>query len=206
MTKRDPQRVLPELEEFADQVGEFMEYWGFKKIHGQIWCHLYLSTDPMDAAELIRRLGISKALVSISLKDLLEFAVIEESGKSERGTRLYRARDDLAAAILETLRRRERKLMSRISAAHGLLEKVGVEELKAQGIPQDKVNQLGFLISLVDQSLNQLIRRENVSFGDLFAFFGKTSQLSQVQPNLRRSLSDSLGLPPPPETDQLPTF
>ncbi len=182
-TRRDPPKVLPELEEFAVQVGEFMEYWGFKKIHGQMWCHLYLSMDALDAAELIRRLGISKALVSISLKELLDFGVIEESGKSERGTRLYRARDDLAGAILDTLRRRERKLMAHISAAHSLLEKVESEELSAQRIPLAKVKSLGFLIGLVDRSLDQLIRREHVSFGDFFNFFSKSPELrDSLQP------------------------
>ena len=92
-------KISPELEDLAHQIGEFMEYWGFKKVHGQIWCHLFLSSTPLDASELMSRLGISKALVSISLKELLKYEVIRESGKSDRGTRCYQATEDVMTPI-----------------------------------------------------------------------------------------------------------
>ncbi|MGA3762246.1 ArsR family transcriptional regulator, partial [Bacillus velezensis] len=85
----------PELEDFAEQIGQFIEYWGFKRVHGRLWVHLMLSEAPLDASQLIRRLRVSKALVSMSLGDLLEYDVIEEAGKSARGTQLYRAREDV---------------------------------------------------------------------------------------------------------------
>lgn len=168
MMKKDEKKTLPELEEFANQVGSFMEYWGFKKVHGQIWCHIYLSDMPLDASELMRRLGISKALVSISLKELLDFEVIEEVGKSERGTRLYKAREDLGATILDTLRRRERKMMARILAAFSLLEKLDVGELQVNGIEQKRLHVLGLLIRMVDLSLDQMIRKQGGSLFDIF--------------------------------------
>jgi DNA-binding transcriptional regulator GbsR (MarR family) len=173
MTKKDDQRVLTELEEFASEVGQFMEYWGFKKVHGQIWCHIYLSQKPLDAAELMRRLRISKALVSISLKELLDFAVIEEAGKSERGTRLYKAREDLGATILDTLRRRERKMMARIRSSHSLLERLDPQELEEHGVEQKKVALLGMLIRIVEQSLDQMIKRQS---GSVFDLIGMLSQ------------------------------
>jgi DNA-binding transcriptional regulator GbsR (MarR family) len=173
MTKKDDHRVLNELEEFASEVGQFMEYWGFKKVHGQIWCHIYLSQQPLDAAELMRRLSISKALVSISLKELLDFAVIEEAGKSERGTRLYKPREDLGATILDTLRRRERKMMARIRTSHSLLERLDPQELQLNGIERQKVALLGMLIRLVEQSLDQMIKRQS---GSVFDLLGMLSQ------------------------------
>lgn len=173
MTKKDDTRVLTELEEFASEVGQFMEYWGFKKVHGQIWCHIYLSQQPLDAAELMRRLSISKALVSISLKELQDFAVIEEAGKSERGTRLYKPREDLGATILDTLRRRERKMMARIRTSHSLLERLEPQELQSHGIERQKVALLGMLIRLVEQSLDQMIKKQN---GSVFELLGMLSQ------------------------------
>lgn len=173
MSKHEEGKTLPELEEFANQVGHFMEYWGFKKVHGQIWCHIYLSDHPLDAAELMRRLQISKALVSISLKELLDFGVLEEAGKSPRGTRLYRAREDLGATILDTLRRRERKMMARILAAYSLLEKLDEEELNQHGIERQRVGLLGALIRLVDQGLDQMIKKQNGSIFDLMSLLSR---------------------------------
>ncbi len=98
---------LPELEDLADQIGEFIHYWGFKRIHGRIWTHIYLAAKPLDAADLVRQMKISKALVSISLRELIDFEVIEEVGKSSRGTHLYRANPDILKVILSVLRQRE---------------------------------------------------------------------------------------------------
>jgi DNA-binding transcriptional regulator GbsR (MarR family) len=191
MTKKDDQRVLTELEEFASEVGQFMEYWGFKKVHGQIWCHIYLSQTPLDAAELMRRLRISKALVSISLKELLDFAVIEEAGKSERGTRLYKAREDLGATILDTLRRRERKMMARIRTSHSLLERLDPQELQDHGVEQKKVALLGMLIRLVEQSLDQMIKRQSGSVFDLLGMLSQ-SLAPQVMSNIPSQQPDIL--------------
>lgn len=189
MNKKDDSKKLLELEEFANQVGLFMEYWGFKKVHGQIWSHIYLSREPLDAAELMRRLQISKALVSISLKELLDFEVIEETGKSARGTRLYRAREDLGAVILDTLRRRERKMMARILASYSLLEKLDEEELDQHGIERYRVNFLGALIRLVDQGLDQMIKKQNGSIFDLVSLMAKSMAPNPPIPS--------------PQTDQL---
>jgi DNA-binding transcriptional regulator GbsR (MarR family) len=167
--KKDEWKNLPELEEFASQVGSFMEYWGFKKVHGQIWCHIYLSSQALDASELMKRLNISKALVSISLKELLDFEVIEEVGKSARGTRLYKAREDLRATILDTLRRRERKMMARIMGAFSLLEKLDETELQAHKIEQQRLAFLGLMIRMVDMSLDQMIKKPSGTLFDIFS-------------------------------------
>lgn len=167
--KKDDWKNLPELEEFSCQVGTFMEYWGFKKVHGQIWCHIYLSMEALDASELVKRLDISKALVSISLKELLEFEVIEEVGKSSRGTRLYKAREDLRATILDTLRRRERKMLAQIMGAFSLLEKLDGTELEAHKIEQQRLAFLGMMIRMADMSLDQIIKKPNGTLFDIFS-------------------------------------
>ena len=33
--------------EVCDSIGDFIEYWGFKAIHGRVWALLALSTDPL---------------------------------------------------------------------------------------------------------------------------------------------------------------
>ncbi|HYX38348.1 MAG TPA: hypothetical protein VE954_35040, partial [Oligoflexus sp.] len=153
------------------------------KVHGQIWCHIYLSQSPLDAAELMRRLRISKALVSISLKELQDFAVIEDAGKSERGTRLYKPREDLGATILDTLRRRERKMMARIRTSHSLLESLEPQELQEHGIERQKVALLGMLIRIVEQSLDQMIKRQSGSVFDLLGMLSQ-SLVPSIPPNI----------------------
>ena len=57
---------LQQLNKLADEVGELVYNWGLKRVHGRIWTHLFLSNRPLDASDLVKRLDISKALISIS--------------------------------------------------------------------------------------------------------------------------------------------
>src|SRR5690606_15506550 len=72
----------------------------------------------LDAGALIRRLGVSKALISMSLKDLQQYGVIEAAGRSLEGTQLYRANPDLARVISGVLENRESRLLKRIRNAY----------------------------------------------------------------------------------------
>ena len=79
-----PQRNTPEIKELTKLVGLFIQYWGFKKIHGQVWASIFLSKQPIDSTTLVKRLGVSKALVSLAIKDLLHYKVIRVSGPGKR--------------------------------------------------------------------------------------------------------------------------
>lgn len=150
-------RSLPELDDFAEQIGQFIEYWGFKRVHGRLWTHLMMSEEPLDASQLIRRLRVSKALVSMSLSDLLEHEVVEEAGKSARGTQLYRARQDVLDVILNVLRGRERRMLARIWASYTLLKSLPAEEFRAHGIDREQVKLVGGLIEGATKALESFL-------------------------------------------------
>ncbi len=158
--------TLPEMQDLAEQVGEFIHYWGFKRVHGRIWTHLYIAQKPLDAADLVRQMKISKALVSISLRELLEFEVIEEVGKSSRGTHLYRTNPDILKVILSVLRQREKRILSRIHAAQESLEKTTKEDRLAHGISDQNIAQLGQLVQKAAVGLESFIAFRSVDFGE----------------------------------------
>lgn len=162
---------IPELEQLADQIAEFIHYWGFKRIHGKIWTYLLLAKKPLDASDLVEKLGISKALVSISLKELLEYNVVEELGKSELGTNLYRPNPDLIGVITAVLRKREKRLLTQISAAHASLQNVADKEYDSIGISRKSVTQLGELIGSSIIGLDALINLKAIDFGELCSDF-----------------------------------
>ena len=167
----------PELDELAEQLGAFMEFWGFKKIHGQIWCHLFLSRSPLDAGQLMARLNISKALVSISLRELIDFHVVQECERSERATKTYSAKADLTEPILEVIRRRERMMVARLSSAYHLLANLSEEEKLRIGLDPRKLTLLGTVIKLAEKSLDALVNRSWNPISELISLqqklFGK---------------------------------
>ena len=150
--------VIPtELDDLANEVGEFIRYWGFKKIHGRIWTHIYLSAQPVDAGYLTRKLKVSKALISLSLNELLKYQVITEVGKSSRGTTTYISNPNLLDVILSVLRNRESKMLSRARESFDKLSTKGVQELQSGQINQEKLESIGRMIQQAQNGLSSLL-------------------------------------------------
>jgi DNA-binding transcriptional regulator GbsR (MarR family) len=150
-------KKVPELDYLAEMVGEFIEYWGFKKIHGKIWLNLYLSEEPLDAAALMSRLSVSKALISISLKDLFDYDVIIEKGLSPEGTRLYGANPNLHGVISHVLRQREKIMMGKIQAAFAQLKEMSKEEISENKIELNRLKELDRFIKNGEKGLNTIM-------------------------------------------------
>lgn len=162
----NPGTQLPELQELSEQIGEFIHYWGFKRVHGRIWTQLFLSDKPLDSADLVRQMKISKALVSISVRELLEYEVITEAGKSDRGTNLYSVNPDILQVILNVLRGREKRLLSRIQGAHEALERVSHEDKVANEISPERLGKLKQLVGDASSALEGLIALKSVNFAE----------------------------------------
>jgi DNA-binding transcriptional regulator GbsR (MarR family) len=159
-----------ELAALAEQIGHFIRHWGFKSVHGRLWTYLYLSSEPMDAAALIRKLRVSKALMSISLKELLKYGVVESSGRSSEGTQLYQANEDVMAAILNVLRLREKNLITRILAEFENINRLSTADLKQGKVSASRKEALGELIQLANATLDSFLTLSHTDFTPWRAF------------------------------------
>lgn len=160
----DYEALTPELEDLANEIGNFILYWGFKKIHGRLWTLLYLSDQALDAGQLIRRLQVSKALVSITLSDLLHYGVILESGKSSRGTQTYIANPNVLDTILKVLRERERKMIANAQTSHQLLATLPSEIKERAALNGERVEALGRMIRQAQNALSSLLELTTFDF------------------------------------------
>lgn len=152
-----------QLNRLAEQIGNFIEYWGFKKIHGQIWTHIYLSPTPLSALELIARLKVSKALISLAMKDLIHYQLISQTAESlEKKNKFFTANPNVFDAIRYVLETRELHLMQQIRGEHKLLK----EFQKASNAPmidEKKLKSLGIMIHGGEQALHNLMRLASIS-------------------------------------------
>jgi DNA-binding transcriptional regulator GbsR (MarR family) len=158
--KNAHEETPPELLELADQVGRFMEYWGFKKIHGHLWVHIYLAKKPLDATTLVRRLRVSKALVSLASRDLLNYNVIRVVGQGERGRIFFESNPDLIKVISSVLRMRERKLLAQIGSSHKNLQKAKAAHPECANLDETKIQKLGEMIRNAEDTLDALINSD----------------------------------------------
>lgn len=164
MPKTNSQRPCPELEDVVNRVGEFIQYWGFKHVHGRLWAHLFLAGRPLDSHCLTSRLGISKALLSMSLNELLEYDVIQTVGKSDSGAVLYDTNQDLPAVIAGVLRKRERRMLAGLSSASKSLAELPLELHGNCTVNRERAEKLKELVGTAESTLESLLLFRDVSF------------------------------------------
>ena len=97
-----------------ESVGRVIAFWGFKRNHGRLWALLYLTGEPLSAAEIGRRLGLSKGAVSMVVRELESWAVVRRVPWPSRAGVAYEAERDLWLMIRSVLERRELRLVVQV--------------------------------------------------------------------------------------------
>lgn len=155
------------ISELSDAVGEFIRYWGFKRVHGQLWTHIYLSKNPLSGAELTRALHVSKALVSPALAELLDFKLIECQETNGR-TKKYSANPDVFKVIKSILSTRERNLLKNAQHKFELVE-IGLSK-NDHGLDANRITNLGSMITSASFALEFIIdNTDDDKIPDLFS-------------------------------------
>lgn len=108
-------KSLKSLQKLSLSVGNFIHYWGFRRVHGAIWTQLYLSQTPLSCTDLTHLLDFSKALISPALDELCYYKLIHEVPGPNEKTKLYCAEENINAVIQHILRTREAKMLKQIS-------------------------------------------------------------------------------------------
>ncbi len=91
----------------CEAVGQVVELWGFKRVHGMIWMYLYLQGGPVGAKDIQSALGISAGLVSMSLAELSHWSVVHRQSAPGERKDYYTAEANIGRPILKVLRERE---------------------------------------------------------------------------------------------------
>ena len=108
-----------------ETMARLAEFWGFTRTMGRVWCVLFLAPRPMTQADIVERLGISAANVSMSLKGLRRWGAIHKV--YEKGSRKlrYTAEAEVKNIIRSVLGTREqRELSDAVSSMDEALELV----------------------------------------------------------------------------------
>lgn len=148
-------------------IGLFMQYWGFKEVHGQVWTCIFLAEEPVDANHIISHLKLSKAAVSLAIKDLVDYKVIMEVEKTKPSTRKYVSNSDLADVVLNVLRYREREMLKRVVNSVRTLKELKPEELSKANISTDRTQALQEMSEGAHLLLEQILKEDDVEVSSL---------------------------------------
>lgn len=139
---------ISSLKSLAEAVGEFIAYWGFRGIHGQIWIIVWLSREAQTGAQIGRALGVSKALVSTALSELEAYDLIRQVDSVDGRAKCYVANPDVYEVIKTVLRQREMKILSRAEAEATYIRRlVATDSSLAKAIMPDRLEAIESMIS-----------------------------------------------------------
>jgi DNA-binding transcriptional regulator GbsR (MarR family) len=100
----------------VEAVGNVIEFWGFKRNQGRVWALLYLRGDPLTAGEIERELDLSKGGVSMLLRDLERWGVVQRVRQPQDTVWRYTSETDLVRMVTHVIEEREAGFVSRIRA------------------------------------------------------------------------------------------
>lgn len=161
MNNMNKQEIL-KVQEMAELVGEFMRYWGFRNIHGELWTHLYLSKEPLSGTDLVERLGVSKALVSPALKELADEGLIYLAPKVNAKLKKYLAQEDVGQVIRGVLARREQPLIEKVAVKYEEICDNIQKSKEPSAIDRERLERVGRMVGMAQLATSFLLTAEDI--------------------------------------------
>lgn len=140
-------------------IGDFIRYWGFRRIHGAIWAQLYLSKSPLSCTDLTRKLDLSKALISPALDELCQYKLIAEAPAPNDKVKVYQANADINSVIKHVLEVREQKMLQEITQDFSNFDK---EESKGESYDPQRVRKLEEMIFAANLMLQMMLAQDDL--------------------------------------------
>ncbi|MBM4317935.1 MAG: hypothetical protein FJ116_10705 [Deltaproteobacteria bacterium] len=154
--------VPNEIHLLADQIGDFIEYWGFRKIEGKIWSYLFLSDKPLNAEELMARVKISKAMLSLALGKLLKYDVIRKAYPDRERHQAYVINPNVIEVINNVLRTRERQLLGKIFSSYLCAQDASLKGVTSN-ISRERIEFLGQMVTAAMALLDSFVSLKDLN-------------------------------------------
>ncbi len=125
----------PLVQTFVLHFGEMGSRWGINRTVGQIYALLYLSPEPLNADDIVERLGVSRSNVSMGLKELQAWNLVRLQHRPGDRRDYFSTPDDLWQ-IVRTLveERKKREIDPTLTMLREVLMQspAGADEIHAQ--------------------------------------------------------------------------
>lgn len=106
------QRLNRRVGQVCDQLGTFIEWWGFRAIDGRVWALLAIHGSAMSQADIARSLDVSRSLVHSAVTELEQYGLLQRVGEGRFAP--WSASVDVWPVITQILRSREWMMLEEI--------------------------------------------------------------------------------------------
>jgi HTH-type transcriptional regulator, glycine betaine synthesis regulator len=155
----------------VDAVGNVIEFWGFKRNQGRVWALLYLRGEAFTAGEIERELGLSKGGVSMLLRDLERWGVIQRVRLPSDTAWRYGAESDLIRMVIRVIEEREAGFISRIRADLGEARRIATEAGSISREALVRLERMALLAEHTERALKVFIKTARLDVGGMFGVF-----------------------------------
>ncbi len=155
----------------VEAVGNVIEFWGFKRNQGRVWALLYLRGEPLTAGEIERELDLSKGGVSMLLRDLERWGVVQRVRLPQDTVWRYAAETDLVRMVTHVIEEREAGFVSRIRADLSEARRLAQE---AGGVDTERLQRLEKMATLaehVEKAIRLFIKTARLDVGGVLSAF-----------------------------------
>lgn len=154
-----PEGVERSRREFVDHWASMATCWGINPAMGKIHGLLYISGRPMNADEIVRESGLSRAAVSMNLRDLINWGVVRRVHRMGDRKEYFESETDVWEMFTTIIRERKRREVDPTIAA---LEKCValVGETPVPGEPPEVAEHRRKLTAMLDflRTLDRVFR------------------------------------------------
>ena len=175
--------LSPLQQEFVLHFGEMGSRWGINRTVGQIYALLFLSAEPVNAEQIVERLGFSRSNVSMGLKELQAWNLVRLRHRPNDRRDYFVTPDDLWEIVRTLIDERKKREID------PTLTKLRELQMQAPATPEDayahgKIAELSELIELLTGWYTDINRLETERLVQLLAlgskfqdFIGKAGKL-----------------------------
>jgi DNA-binding transcriptional regulator GbsR (MarR family) len=162
----------------ADMIGGLMEFWGFKRNMGRMWCVLFLESEPLSAQDLCQRLSLSTGAVSMTLGELQKWGVVRKAWVPGQRRDYFEPETDIWKMVSRVFRERElREIQASIETFAGALKTIAEREAAASGPEREKLEfirtrmtELRELARIAEKLLDAMLQGESIDASPLALF------------------------------------
>ena len=188
---------LPPLQqEFVLHFGEMGSRWGINRTVGQIYALLFLSEHPLNADQIVDRLGFSRSNVSMGLKELQAWNLVRLKHLPDDRRDYFTTLDDLWA-IVRTLidERKKREIDPTLTKLRELEIQGSAGDAEANPYAHRRISEMRQLIELLTGWYDDMNRLETERLVQLLALGSKVQSFiektEKIVPLARRRHPDT---------------
>ncbi len=170
----------PMIQDFVLHFGEMGSRWGINRTVGQIYALLFLSPDPLNAEDIVDRLGFSRSNVSMGLKELQAWNLVRLKHIPGDRRDHFTTPDDIweiVRTLVEERKKREIDPTLTMLRQLGMQAPSSVEERHAQS----RIHDMTVIIELMTGWYDDVKRLDTDRLAQLLALGSKVQKILDMK-------------------------